>query len=184
MPAAAPTQLIFGSSVEALLNVAKGQMLPATEKKLGALRIGGGHKIEPAYPAQDWATAVKLVSADLYPGLDPDEQHRRLGRATVMQFADTFMGKAMFTAAKVVGARRSLERMTRNLKTGSNFIETKFTVISEHLQELWMNDVSGVPGFYAGLIGAGSEYMQGWADTIDIKHREGPSCLFELKVTR
>ena len=43
--------------------------------------------------------------------------------------------------------------------------------------------MSDVPGFYAGLIVAGSEVMRGWADRIEIKQREGASCLYEMTLT-
>lgn len=176
-------KLIFSSSIEALLKVAQGRIKPETQAKLAALRLGPPHKLEPAYPAEDWARAVQLIAADLFPHLEPDAQHRELGRATVLQFADTFIGKALFAAAKLVGARRSLERMTRSLRTGANFIETRFRVVDDKTQELWINDVSGVPGFYAGLICAGSEVIRGWADQMVVKERDGASCLYELTLT-
>ncbi|MFO0598862.1 MAG: DUF2378 family protein [Myxococcaceae bacterium] len=184
MAPAAPTKLIFSSSIEALLKVSTGKVSPEIARALGEMKLGPPHKTLPAYPAEDWARAVKLVSADLWPKLQPDEQHRQLGRATVLQFADTLMGKAMFAAARVIGARRSLERMTHNLRTGANFIETRFTVLDDSHQELWINDVTDVPGFYAGLIGAGADYMQGWSDRIEIKSREGAACTYLLTRTR
>jgi uncharacterized protein (TIGR02265 family) len=184
MVGAGGSKLIFSNSMEALLKVMEGRITTETQKALAALRIGPPHKLEPAYPAENWAQAVKLISADLFPSVDTYEQHRQLGRATVLQFADTFMGKAMFGAAKIIGARRSLERMTRNLRTGANFIETRFTVIDEKTQEFWMSDVTDVPGFYAGLIGAGADVIPGWPDRIEVKKREGAACLFEFQLTR
>ena len=179
----ADEKLIFSSSIDALLKVSSGRIKPQTQAQLTALRFGPPHKLEPAYPADDWAKAVKLIGADLFPGMPGDAQHQQLGKATVMQFAETFLGQAMFGAARVIGVRRSLERMTRSLRTGANFIETRFTWLDDQHQELWINDVSDVPGFYAGLIVAGSEVMRGWADRIEIKQREGASCLYEMTLT-
>ena len=181
----AKEQLIFSGSIEALMKVVAAHKLSAeTMKALAAMRMGPGFKIEPAYPARDWAKAVKLIGAELFPGLPPDEQHRQLGKATVLQFADSLMGRAMFAAAKVIGARRSLERMSHNLRTGANFIETRFTVIDDRTQELWINDVSEVPGFYAGMLIAGADQIQGWSDHIELKAREGTSALLVLTRTR
>ncbi len=111
------SRLIFSGSVEALLKAARGRVSPATEGKLKSMGFGFERKLEPAYPAEKWAEAVHLVSAELFPNDPVDIQHNKLGRLTVKQFADTVMGKAMFTAAKVFGARRSLQRMTHNLRT-------------------------------------------------------------------
>lgn len=178
-------RLIFSGSIDALMKVvALNPISPEATKALAPLRMGPGFKIEPAYPAEDWAKAVKVIGADLYPKEAVDEQHRLVGRATVLQFAESLMGRAMFAAARVIGARRSLERMTHNLRTGANFIETRFTVIDDRTQEFWINDVCDVPGFYSGLIGAGADFMQGWSDKIDIKARDGASCLYLLTRTR
>ncbi len=178
------TKLIFSGAVESLFKVMQGRLTQETQAKLAAMRMGPPHKLEPAYPAEDWARAVKLISAELFPGNDLYAQHAHLGKATVLQFADTFMGKAMFGAAKIMGAQRSLDRMTRNFRTGANFIETRFTIIDAKTHELWMNDVSDVPGFYAGLIGAGADVIPGWPDRIEVKQRDGAACLYELKLTR
>jgi len=185
MSQGAPKQkLIFASSVEALLKAAEGNIKPDTERKLGDLRMSFRRPVDPAYPADHWAQAVRLIGGDLFPDESPEEQHRKLGGRTVKQFAETFMGKAMFAAAKVMGVTRSLQRMTNNLRTGANFIETKFTTLDERTHELWISDVSDVPGFYAGLIEAGADYMTGWTDEMRIKQRDGAGCLYTLRRTK
>jgi uncharacterized protein (TIGR02265 family) len=177
-------KLIFSTSIEALLGVAEGRMRPATRKALSGLRIGHPHRLEPAYPAGNWAAAVKLIGADLFADDEPFVQQRKLGVATVLRFSEGFVGKAMFGVAKLMGARRSLERMTSNLRTGANFIETRLTVIDEKTLELWLSDVSDVPGFYAGLLSPGSELIPGWPDSIELKRREGEGACYELEFTR
>src|SRR3990167_975096 len=85
MVAGGGTKLIFSGSMEALLKVVQaGRISPETQKALQAMRIGPPHKLEPAYPAENWAKAVKLISADLFPGTDLFVQHRALGMATVL----------------------------------------------------------------------------------------------------
>lgn len=176
----APTKLIFSSSIEALLKAGRGRIGTQTVQQLGRLGLPVEGRLEPAYPAETWASAVQLIGVDLFPADPPDTQHNKLARLTVRQFAETVMGRAMFTAARVFGARRSLQRMTHNLRTGANFIETRFTELSPTLQELWINDVSGVPGFYAGLIEVGHEYMPGWVSQVRIKDRDGAACTYQL----
>lgn len=74
--------------------------------------------------------------------------------------------------------------MSHNLRSGANFIETKFTVTGTDAYELWLNDVTDVPGFYAGILSAGSGKIDGWPDRIEIKQRDGASCLYSLTVAR
>lgn len=177
------SKLIFSSSIEALLKVAAGKINPATERELGALRMGPPHKLEPAYAAEDWAKAVRLVGADLFAGQPPTQQHFEVGRATVYQFTDGFVGKAMLSAARLFGARRSLQRMSNSLRSGANFLETRLTIIDEKTLELWLNDASGVPHFYAGLLSAGHPVIPEWPDRITVKSEDGAACVLEMKNT-
>ena len=182
MPARS-AKLIFSTSVEALLKVAQGKLKPEAWKVLSSLRMGPPHKLEPAYPAEDWAKAVKLIGASLFPALDAEQQQYEVARVTVNQFTDGWLGKAMFGAVKLVGARRSLQRLTNSLRSGANFLETRLTVVDDRTLELWLNDASGVPHFYAGLLSAGSPHVQGWPDSITVKNRDGDACVLELKTT-
>ncbi|MDP1827620.1 MAG: DUF2378 family protein [Archangium sp.] len=175
------SKLIFSSSIEALLKVAAGRVKPHTERALAALRIGPPHKLEPAYAAADWAKAVQLVGADLFPNVEATQQHFEVGRATVMQFTDGLVGRAMLSAAKLFGARRSLQRMSNSLRRGANFLQSKLTIIDEKTMELWLNDASGVPHFYAGLLSAGHPVIPGWPDLITVKSQDGDACVLELK---
>ncbi len=182
--AVSSSKLIFSSSVEPLIKVSWERLQPAAKQKLGALRLGPPHKLEPAYPSENWASAVKIISADLFPNLPADEQHRTLGLSTVQQFTEGVLGKAMFSAARLFGARRTLERLSHNLRSGANFIETRFTITGPDAYELWLNDVTDVPGFYAGILSAGAGKIEGWPNHIDIKHRDGASCTYSLTFTR
>lgn len=176
-------KLIFSTSVESLLKLAQGKLNPEALKELASLRMGPPHKLEPAYPAEDWAKAVQIVGASLFPEHDAQQQQYDVGRGTVNQFTDGWLGKAMFGAAKMVGARRSLQRLSNSLRSGANFLETRFTVIDDRTSELWLNDASGVPHFYAGLLSAGSPAIPDWPDRITVKQRDGDSCVLELKLT-
>jgi uncharacterized protein (TIGR02265 family) len=73
-------RLIFSNSVESLLKATRGKVSSATEQRLRLLGFGYEKKLEPAYPAEAWAEAVRLISAELYPTDPPDEQ---IGRAHV-----------------------------------------------------------------------------------------------------
>ena len=53
---------------------AAGRVKPGTERELALLRIGPPHKVEPAYPATDWAKAVRLIGSDLFPGKEQPKQ--------------------------------------------------------------------------------------------------------------
>ena len=73
-------------------------------------------------------------------------------------FSETMMGRALVQFMKVIGPRRSMQRMERNFATGGNYIQTRFTSLGVGKAEVWFNDVSGIPDFYAGIIQRGGEF--------------------------
>lgn len=93
-------------------------------------------------------------------------------------YVETLLGRAMVQVMKVVGPRRSLERMQRNFRTGSNYIETRFTSLGKGQAELWFNDVSGIPDFYAGVMSAGGRLAAAGNVRVTVHPSTDESCRF------
>jgi uncharacterized protein (TIGR02265 family) len=81
-----------------------------------------------------------------------------VGGLFMQGYAETCIGRAMVQLMKVFGARRSLERMQRNFRTGGNYIETRFAPLDKGKAELWFNEVTGIPDFDAGVIERGGRF--------------------------
>lgn len=174
-------KLVFDSSVEALVKVARGKLSPAAAAKVVALGIPLEGKLQPAYPAEAWSQCVKIICTDLYPKAEPVEAQRQLAHRTVEQFAASFVGKALFSLTRLIGRERTLQRMTQNFRTGANFMQTRLDVLGPGHYELWINDVSGVPGFFMGLVEGGAKASTGEVDDIRVKTLEGDACTYEIR---
>jgi uncharacterized protein (TIGR02265 family) len=148
-------KLVFNAAMEGLINATGQDISPRCKARLLAFGFDPKGKIQPAYPAELWAKVVKTLGEELYPGFEAVEAHRRLATRTVDEFAHTMIGGAMFTVVSLLGPDRTVRRMTRNFRTSTNFIETTCTEVAAHTYEISFNDVSGVPGFYLGLLEAG-----------------------------
>jgi uncharacterized protein (TIGR02265 family) len=175
------SKLIFDSSVEALLKAGRGRLSPGAVAKIVALGVPLEGKLAPAYPAEAWASCVKVISEDLFPNVEAVEAQRQLAHRTVQQFAESFVGKALFSLARLMGRERTLQRMTQNFRTGANFIQTRLDTLGDGHWELWISDVSGVPGFYMGLVEAGEKASVGEPDQLRIKALEGTACTYEIR---
>jgi uncharacterized protein (TIGR02265 family) len=77
-----------------------------------------------------------------------------LGRRFIEGYSETIVGKAMLTALKVLGPRRTLERMSRNFRSGNSYTETKLEAKGPTEFTLWFNEVKE-PEFYRGMLVAG-----------------------------
>lgn len=148
--------VVFGNSVEALVRV----LGPALDGKVQQRFLAIGidlYNPNPAYPYELWLQALNLAMDVLWPGLPRDEATFRMGRAIFESYGQTVMGKALLQLVKVLGPRRALERMSRNLRTTNNYSETKLTELGPNHFHLWVNRVA-FPHYFRGLLEAGLEF--------------------------
>jgi uncharacterized protein (TIGR02265 family) len=151
-------KLWFSQSIEGLFVRGIGKdMTPELRAQLKALGIDVA-SIQPAYENDSVVKAIKLAAATLYPAAPEREALREMGKLFMRGFADTLMGAALVGLMKVIGPRRSLERMERNFRTGGNYVQSKFTSLGKGKAQVWFNDVTGIPDFYAGIIHRGGEF--------------------------
>ncbi|MEW6431093.1 MAG: DUF2378 family protein [Myxococcota bacterium] len=147
--------LWYAQVIEAIFIKGLGHRRTAEVDRL--LAAEGIHldKLLPGYPVAQVVRAMRKVLPLLYPGLDEDAALARLGAASMRGYSETLIGRAAVAVLKVVGVRRALERLHTSMRSGNNFLETKFTALSPSSAELHLSDVSGIPAFYRGLLEEG-----------------------------
>jgi uncharacterized protein (TIGR02265 family) len=151
-------KLWFSQSIEGLfVRGLSKEMTPALRARLEELGIDVS-SIQPAYDNDMVVKAIKLAGATLYPQLQETEALREMGKIFMRGFSGTLMGGALVALMKVIGPRRSLERMERNFRTGGNYVQSKFTSLGKGKAQVWFNDVTGIADFYAGIIHRGGEF--------------------------
>lgn len=148
--------VVFGTSVEALVRVLGQSRTPEVQSRFLALGVDL-ERPNPAYPYETWLDALRLAMALKWPGVTEEEASYRMGRAIFESYGQTLMGSALLQLLKVLGPRRGLERMTRNLRTTNNYSETRLTVVGPNQYQLWVNKVA-FPQYFRGLLEAGLEF--------------------------
>ncbi|MEW5741358.1 MAG: DUF2378 family protein [Myxococcota bacterium] len=148
-------KLWFQQSIEGLFVRGVGELMtPALRDQLRALGLELD-RLQPGYPADLVSKSIRVTAAELFPTLPEPEALREIGALFMRGYTETLIGRAMVQLMRVLGPRRTLERMQRNFRTGANYIETRFRSLGPGRVELWFNDVSGIPDFYAGVMTAG-----------------------------
>ena len=160
-------KLVFDAAMEGLIQCVRSELSPRCTARLLAFGFDTRAKVKPAYPAELWAGVVKILGEEIYPGTEPVETHRRLAIRTLDVFAHSMIGAAMFAVVGLLGPDRTVRRMTRNFRSSTNFIETTCTEVAPHTYDIAFNDVSGVPGFYLGLLEAG--FLRTGAKSLSVK---------------
>jgi uncharacterized protein (TIGR02265 family) len=178
-----PEKLIFGPAFRAMLQANVARMSPKGVEQLKGLGVDPHGKLEAAYPSSMWAECARVMAYDIDPSLPLLESSRLLARRTVDAYADDLVGRLLFGLTRLIGMERTLTRMTKNLRSGGNFHETRLTRISQDpiVDELWVNDVSGLPGYYLGLLEGGMVHTMGFMNTVTLERSDGVEAVYHFR---
>lgn len=149
-------RLMFTHTVEALFRRAFPGGVPARcRERLRQVGLDLDRPLLPAYPVQVWTAALEVTVAELFPALTREEAYRELGRLMVTGYAQTAIGRAMFSLSALLGPRQTLRRINRQLRSANNFNETHLTELGPGHCLLYIKQAVTVPTYYQGVLEAG-----------------------------
>lgn len=172
--------VVFSQMFESLLQQALAdRMTPDLKRKLKeSVHVDLDGALMPAYPAEVWPQTLRLVAAELFPGEEPDEALRKLGHANARGFMNTLVGNALVALLKILGPHRTLERMTRNFRTGNNFMETRLTKVGAADYRIWVSEVQGMPTFLQGVFETALSIVGAKDLVVKIESTGGSECVY------
>lgn len=100
----------------------KTRLTPSLVAKLRERGLELDKPLQPAYPAERCAEWIRLV-AELYPPLSEREATYQVGRANMDGYVQTVLGRAVVQVLKVIGPKRTLPRLGRSFRTGTNYMQ-------------------------------------------------------------
>ena len=153
MPTLKEPPVVFSNSYESLFRVLGPQFDAAAHQAFLAQGVNP-KALQAAYPYETWVASLRWAMKRLWPEATLDEATYRMGRAMFTSFAETTIGRALVPLLRVMGPRRGLERMARNLRASNNYSEVTVTPRGPNQYELWVNLVA-FPQYFRGLIEAG-----------------------------
>jgi uncharacterized protein (TIGR02265 family) len=149
-------RVIFSNTVDSLYRKALAPSLtPELTERLRARGLNLHAPLLAAYPLAVWVECLEDTARTLHPDRTPEQARRMMGRRMIEGYAQTLMGGAVLTLARVVGPMRSLERMQHNFRSGNNFTETRLTVLGPTQADLWFNEPEVLEGFVEGVLEEG-----------------------------
>ncbi|MCA3013348.1 MAG: DUF2378 family protein [Myxococcaceae bacterium] len=173
--------LVFSSTFEALGRALGPRLDAAARQRFKALGVDyDAPQLMPAYPYEQWVKAMDLGSQLLLPGAPADSRHEAMGRQMVDSYGETLVGKAILAAMRIIGPRRMLERMARNLRSANNYTETKLTVTAAGEHHLWCSRVSS-ERFYRGLLHRSVEVAGGRDVSVQFLAHDAGGATFALR---
>lgn len=165
-------RLWFDQAIEGLwLRALGGRVTPALRASLKDAGLDLD-RLLPGYPAATVARCVKLTAAALFPGQPEDDALREVGRLFLTGYQQTLIGRAVLQVLKLIGPRRSLQRMQTNFRS-VNYVKTRFTELGPTRAEVWFNHVDGMPAYFAGIIEQGGVLSGAKAVTVTWQEKDG-----------
>ena len=174
-------RVVFRSVVESLfLRALKGRVTPALKERLRAEGLDLDGKLAAGYPAEMWARCVDAAAQLVYPTLLREDAHWRLGEDYIRGYAESTLGRALFTLAKLAGPMKAIARMEQNFRHGNNYVKTSFVQLSPTSVELWLSDVRGQPWFTGGVLIEGGRRVGAKNVRVEILQTIGRGCTYRV----
>ncbi|MBS2028090.1 MAG: DUF2378 family protein [Deltaproteobacteria bacterium] len=120
---------VFSATFEGVARRFRNQMSAGLISELRARGLDFDD-LKPAYPLELWEFLVRRLSSELYPGVPEAAAWRRLGREFIEGYAQTLIGRSTLALGRIIGTRRFMERLGRNLRSGGNFAQVDVHVIA------------------------------------------------------
>lgn len=147
--------LVFAPLVEAMFVRALGTRLtPICREHLRNVGLDLEKPLRDTYALQEWKEFLSITATHLYSGLPAKATYLAMGERLVDSLFEGFVGRGRLQMLRLLGPARALDRMSRLLKSNTNFIDLRRTVEGDSALRLTVNDVlADEPTFLAGCMG-------------------------------
>lgn len=147
------SHLEFQHTIEGLfVNALGADMSPELKDKLRKAGLDLSKPLEPAYPSMKYMEWLRITALHLTPGLPVSEGVRTLGRRFLRGYGETFLGKTVFKVMRLIGVRRSLDRIARSFRTGDNYSDATLNWIDKSEVHITFNEVHDLPTYNQGIL--------------------------------
>ena len=148
-----PPRLIFGHALEGLVRTLGPARSAQDEAALRALSLDP-EALEVTYPLETYVSLVDYLVQSRWSQLPEAEAYAAVGRAAVLAYEDTLLGRVLLQMLRVLGPERMLYRLTKTFRSINNFTETQVRELGPRHFEVWFN-VSPRPAFTRGMLEQG-----------------------------
>ena len=172
-------KVVFGQSFEAVLRALK-PLDPEMVEGLKRLGVEPEGPFDAAYPLDTYVSFLELVARVRYGHLEEMAAYTAIGQQFIRGFEHTLIGRAMMAALRLIGPRRTVQRLTRSFRTANNYSEIRVTELGSTEVDVWCNYVAK-PGFYRGLLMEGITVAGAKDIVVDFVGHEGSAALYRIR---
>ena len=176
-----PEQLEFARSVEGTFIKGLGpDLTPEVKAKLRLAGLDLDRQLQPAYPAEQFHKWVKMAALEVYQNEPEDDACRRVGFRTIAGLEDTVLGRALAAGLKLIGPKRSLQRLDRIFRNNNNYQQATVTELGDTAARVELSHVYGLPSFYQGVFEAAMKVTGAKSTRITVVSLTPPGAVFQV----
>jgi uncharacterized protein (TIGR02265 family) len=171
-------QLVFSSSMEGMWRA----LQPPTPLEAAAFARAGitGKSFQAAYPLVQYTDLLDACGESRFGHLAPLEKFAEVGRLFMKGYEKTLIGQALMAVLRVLGPRRTLERMTRNFRTANNYTEVTVESFAPNHHKVRVTHVTR-PGLFVGLLESGCSIAGAKGLSVTLLEHQAQVALYEVK---
>lgn len=172
-------RVVFSHTMESMLARFESKFTEARWSYLAALGVSRAKK-QTAYEFDRWCQVVEYLAREFYPGVTLGEAEYQLGRDFIERYAETLVGRALFPLLKLLGTKRTVHRLARSFRTGTNFTEVEIQDETANSCLVVFNVVEPRAQLTRGILAKGLE-LAGLRDlTVSLEEQVGDQARFRL----
>lgn len=146
-------QLVFGPTLEGLfIRGLKGKLSAALLSELRAKGLDLDRPLLPAYPRSVVNECVALTAKALFPDKSPSEAFYLVGKHVTPGMRATTIGSATLTMVRLVGPRRTLDRLARTFRSTNNYMKVTLRELASTTFELDLEPSNDYPSYMQAVI--------------------------------
>jgi uncharacterized protein (TIGR02265 family) len=177
-----PAELVFEQTVTALFKTGlKGKVTPLLEERLRTAGLDLSRPLSLAYPRVSWNGFLRIAAETLWPDAPPERAYHALGRQLLSGYTETMVGRAMASLVRLMGPRRTLDRMTHNFRSGGNYNLCRATEQGPGDVLFWLNEPTLPPAYVAGILEAALELAGAQGLDIQVHARDAEGCTYRVR---
>ena len=104
-----------------------------------------------------------------------------MGHRAVSGLAEGLIGKALAAGLKLIGPRRSLQRVERIFKSNNNYQIATLLELGEHDARVELSEVFGLPTYYQGVFEAAVAFIGARDPRVKMLASTGPGVTLHIE---
>lgn len=172
-------RVVFSHTMESMLSRFESRFTEERWAHLARLGVSRGQR-QPAYEFERWCQVIEYLAREFYPGQALTDAEYQLGRDFIERYADTLVGRALFPLLRVLGTKRTIRRLARSFRTGTNFTEVDILDETTNTCVLLFSVVEPRGQVTRGILSKGLELAGIPGVQLSLEHQTGEQARFRL----